>query len=178
MLCEICHKNEADGILHRKDANGEEEELYVCSECRNAAQDKRRPKKTEAKILTPDGKEPPEFIRNFLDAAVGLIEGVAKNGVPEEPRCSVCGATWDKIKQNAEIGCPDCWSRFGREIRQEFLSGAYGRKHAGEIPATAVDGKPSRAFLENELKKAVEKQNFRKAAKIRRQLDAMEDAEK
>jgi protein arginine kinase activator len=178
MLCELCHKNEADGVLHRKDANGEDEELYVCGACREAAQGKRRPEKPVAKILTPDGKEPPEFIRNFLDAAVGLIEGVAKNGVPQEPQCSVCGTTWESIKQNGAVGCPDCWSRFGGEIRQEFLAGAYGRKHAGEIPAVAADGKPSRAFLENELKKAVEKQDFRKAARIRRQLDEMEGSGK
>ena len=33
MLCELCHKNDAGGVLHRKDANGEDEELYVCKSC-------------------------------------------------------------------------------------------------------------------------------------------------
>jgi protein-arginine kinase activator protein McsA len=178
MLCELCHKNEADGVLKRIGADGEEEELYVCSECRNAGKPKKKRPKPVAEIITADGGEPPEFIRNFLDAAVGLFEGVTKNGMPQEPKCPVCGKTWAQIKDGALTGCPDCWSKFGKEIRSEFLKSAYGKKHLGEIPATTSDGKPSRAFLESELKKAVEKQNFRKAARIRRQLDELEDTEK
>ena len=33
MLCELCHKNEAAGVLHRKGPDGEDEELYVCKQC-------------------------------------------------------------------------------------------------------------------------------------------------
>lgn len=176
MLCEICHKHEADGVLKRQGADGEEEELYVCARCRDAAAGKsaEKPSRPVARIISSDGEEPPEFIRNFLDAAVGLFEGVTKNDSHREDGCPVCGMSWARLKETASVGCPDCWSRFAVEIREEFLKGAYGRKHLGDIPETTADGKPSRAFLENELKKAVEKQDFRKAARIRRQLDGME----
>ena len=153
MLCELCHKDEAAGTLHRKDANGEDEELYVCKRCLarhggatgngadggtdSGADDSSA--KNGPKIITPDGEEPPAFIRNFLDAAVGLIEGVAKSEAHEERKCPVC----------------------------------YGPRHLGKIPEKTPDGKPSRAFLEKELRDAVARQNYRKAARIRKQLDEM-----
>ena len=49
----------------------------------------------------------------------------------------------------------------------------YGPKHTGRIPEKAPDGKPSRAFLEKELKDAVARQNYRKAARLRKLLDEL-----
>lgn len=180
MLCELCHKNEAAGTLHRKDANGEDEELYVCKSClaaHHAGKDSESDAggNPTAKILTPDGEEPPAFIRNFLDAAVGLIEGVAKSEVPKARKCPVCGRTWEQIKTSRTVGCPDCWAQFGDDIRSEFLGGSYGPRHLGNIPKKAPDGKPSRAFLEKELRDAVSSQNYRKAARLRKQLDELDD---
>ena len=69
--------------------------------------------------------------------------------------------------------CADCWAQFGKEIRHEFLGGSYGPRHIGKIPEKTPDGKPSRAFLEKELRDAVTRQNYRKAAKIRKLLDEL-----
>ena len=188
MLCELCHKNEAAATLLRKGNNGEDEELYVCKSCfvrfsGGADGDKgvgtgREVTETGPKILTSDGEEPPAFIRNFLDAAVGLIEGVAKSEPPKERKCPVCGRTWEQIKEMHTVGCADCWSQFGKNIRSEFLAGSYGPKHIGKIPEKTPDGKPSRAFLEKELRDAVTHQNYRKAAKIQKQLDEMDGSAK
>ena len=189
MLCELCKHNDAEAVLHRKDENGEEEELYVCRKClasansdsSNDGEDGHGDRQNHVKptFITADGKQPPEFIQNFLDAAVGLIEGVAKSDrLPSEPKCRVCGSTWEKIKETGALGCPDCWSQFANDIRKEFLSGSYGRNHAGKIPERASDGRPSRAFLERELKDAVARQNYRKAARIRKQLDELEGGAK
>ena len=181
MLCELCKLNEAETVLHRKDENGEDEELYVCKKCLAAANGNSDSKeegvamKIKPTIITADGESPPEFIQNFLDAAVGLIEGVVKSeNAPKEPKCRVCGATWKQIKETRIFGCPDCWSLFAENIKMEFLCGSYGTKHIGKIPEKTHDGAPSRAFLEKELKDAVAKQNYRKAARIKKQLDELE----
>ena len=112
MKCEICHKADAATVLHRKKKDGSDEELYVCKDCL-ASNGKKKPSaesKVSASILSPDGEEPPAFIKNFLDAAVGLIEGVAESGLPKLKKCRVCGATWEKIKSECRVGCPYCWS--------------------------------------------------------------------
>ena len=85
MLCEICKHNNAECVLHRKDENGEDEELYVCKKCMEAADDESPNPVTmvsiKPTIITADGETPPEFIQNFLDAAVWLIEGVVKSDI-------------------------------------------------------------------------------------------------
>lgn len=182
MLCELCNRNEASGVLHRKDANGDDEELYVCKECLSEnspdAKDRKSSRKIKSTIITSDGSEPPAFVKNFLAAAVGLIEGVTDGESAKKRKCPVCGSTWEKIKDAQTVGCADCWIMFGREIRETFLSGAYGQRHRGMIPEKDSDGKPSRAFLEKELKDAVDRQNYRKAARIRKQLDELDGGEK
>ena len=174
MLCELCHKEEAAGVLHRKDADGEDEDIYVCKKCLADANGSAQPETEDE----PNGEEssedePPAFIKNFLDAAAGLIEGVVRSEPPKETTCPVCGRTWSQIKETGLVGCADCWAQFGKSIRAEFLKGAYGPRHMGMIPEKTSDGKPSRAFLEKELKEAVKRQNFRKAAQLRRMLDEM-----
>ena len=41
------------------------------------------------------------------------------------------------------------------------------------MPEKSGDGKPSIAFLEKELRDAVSRQDYRKAARIRKQLDEL-----
>lgn len=183
MLCELCNKNEASCVLRRKGENGEDEELYVCRDCleKESGGGERRPArrgKITSAIISPDGKEPPEFIKNFLDAAVGFIEGVAEGAPAEATKCSVCGTTWEKIKETDTLGCPDCWTVFARNLREEYLAGAYAPTHKGKIPERSEDGKPSRAFLERELRNAVERQDYRKAADLKKLLDKMDKKDK
>ncbi len=174
MLCELCHKNEAAGVLHRKGSDGEDEELYVCKQCLDGGGNpEARPDRARPTIITADGSEPPAFVKDFLDAAVGLIEGVADGKVGKARKCRVCGSTWEKIKETKSVGCPDCWTMFGNELKEEFLSASYGPTHKGRMPEKSDDGKPSVAFLEKELRDAVSRQDYRKAARIRRQLDEL-----
>lgn len=174
MLCELCHKNEAAGVLHRKGPDGEDEELYVCKQCLDGDKSqKARSGNVKPTIITADGSEPPAFVKNFLDAAVGLIEGVADGKMGKARKCRVCGSTWEKIKETKSMGCPDCWTMFGNELKEEFLSASYGPTHKGRMPEKSGDGKPSIAFLEKELRDAVSRQDYRKAARIRKQLDEL-----
>ena len=174
MLCELCKKDEAAGVLHRKSEDGEDEELYVCKKCLKANNhDGDTSDSGRETSDAPRDDEPPAFIKNFLDAAVGLIEGVTGGAMPKEKKCSQCGATWEKIKDEETVSCPDCWAQFGKEIYAKYLGGSYGPRHLGMIPQKTPDGKPSKAFLEKELKDAVARQNYRKAAHIRKLLDEL-----
>ena len=182
MKCEICHKADAATVLHRKKDDGTCEELYVCKDCASAASGrkphekdkKKKDAKSDAKVSFADG-EPPPFVENFVKAALGLVEGIAEQE-KDRKTCPGCGCTWERIKEERRVGCPRCYRTFAELIREEFLAGAYGRTHVGEMPR-GVTGRDSRAYLERELKAAVKRQQFEKAAELRRKLDAIDGNE-
>ncbi len=176
MLCELCHKGEASGVLRRKGKDGEEEELYVCSQCLGkdgGHGGKKRAGKVKATIITADGEEPPAFVKELLDAAAGIFGDDEADDAGKEQKCRMCGTTWEKIRETKCVGCPDCWVTFGDRIKEEFHSASYGPTHKGRMPERGDDGKPSVAFLEKELKDAVARQNYRKAARIKRQIEEL-----
>lgn len=176
MKCEICKKADAATVMHRKKKDGSDEELYVCKDCAAKGAGKSPSKGDKAKEsakVTVDGENPPTFVENFVKAALGLVEGFAEQE-KDKRECPGCGRTWEQIKEEKRVGCPRCYRTFAESIREEFLPGSYGRTHVGAMPKN-VTGKDSRAYLERELKAAVKSQQFEKAAKLRRRLDALGD---
>ncbi len=176
MKCEICHKADAEtAIVLKKD--GEERELYVCKKCAAAAKHPKGGKRGNGKSVTVigPGKDAPPFVEEFFKAALGLVDGLGhleeerKNG---KKACPLCHSTWDDLDKHGRLGCPECWKTFAPEIRKKFLNGTYGPAHVGSMPAGAA-GAESRAYLERELKKAIKKQNYEKAAEIKLRLDKL-----
>lgn len=175
MKCEICHKADAATVLHRKKPDGTEQELFVCKACATTAAEKpshKEPVIGDGKKIAVSGDEqPPEFVENFFKAALGLVEGIAESEKGKKS-CPGCGCTWEQIREKKRVGCPRCYRAFAELIRNEFLAGAYGRTHVGDMPGN-ITGRDTRAFLERELKAAVKSQRFEKAAEIRRKLDQL-----
>ena len=179
MKCEICHEADAAAVIHVK-KDGEEKELFVCKSCaakarhptkKKPAQDPDRP------VLEFDGdEEPPEFVKNLVEATLGFMKGVVENGHRTHSKCPSCKTTWEQIKKSGRLGCPNCWKVFSKSIRETFLGGQYGPKHVGAMPAT-VTGEASRAYLERELKAAVAREDFKRAASLKRLIDALDKKE-
>ena len=96
--------------MHRKGPDGEDEELYVCKQCLDGDKSQKvRPGNVKPTIITADGSEPPAFVKNFLDAAVGLIEGVADGKMGKARRRGVCRGRpglLDNVRHRAEGGVP------------------------------------------------------------------------
>lgn len=89
MKCEICHKNEAQTVLHRK-KDGADEELYVCRACaekervqrQKKSQSTRRVKNmppTELSLsisgITPNTPPPPQVLEALMKAMNGVVNG-------------------------------------------------------------------------------------------------------
>ena len=182
MKCEICHKAEAETAITRT-VDGEEKELYVCAACAAAAKaspngrpaqpPRRKPRVT---IVGGDGGNVPQpLVEEFVKATLGIMKGMADSAEEQHRACPVCGATWDRIEKHGRIGCPACWKTFAREIRETFLKGEYGRAHVGAAPAVTAlpDPDAARAVLERELKDAIAREDYVRAAELKRQLDAL-----
>ena len=133
----------------------------------------------QAMSMFKQGEEPPPFVKNLLDATIGFVEGIAKEGMKRAEKCPSCGRTLKEVLDEELLGCPDCWITFSKELEATFLKGQYGTTHVGDAPAQMLGGRPaeSRASLKRALAAAIRKEEYEKAAEIQRRLDALDAAE-
>ena len=87
--------------------------------------------------------------------------------------CESCGTTHQDFKKGGRLGCEACYHVF-RPVLEPLLDGMHaGVKHLGKVPSRSVEQKSSDdeiQYLQNELQRAVEEENFEKAAELRDQL--------
>ncbi len=177
MKCELCNKAAATrAITVKKD--GVEKELYVCAACAAAAQNGGAPSRAAARApQSPKDEPPPPFVEDLVKATLGFMKGVSDAEDEARKTCPTCHLTWEKAKEEGRLGCPACWRAFGSQIRETFLEGQFGRAHVGAAPAVEhlPDKKSVRAVLERDLKTAIAREDFRRAAELKRKLDDMGD---
>jgi protein arginine kinase activator len=87
--------------------------------------------------------------------------------------CSACGTSFADFTRTGRLGCDNCYVVFRIQL-DDLLRKVHGStQHRGKFPKMASDVmKPLRQErdLQDELKKAVQNEDFEKAAKIRDQL--------
>jgi protein arginine kinase activator len=93
--------------------------------------------------------------------------------------CGRCGATLQDFRESGRLGCPDCYRTLGEPLR-ELLRRLHGAtRHTGER-YVAPGGPPTmpgvRGHLElrEQLKRAIDAENFELAAQLRDQLKVLE----
>lgn len=182
MKCEICHKAEAEKAITVK-MDGVEKELYVCSACAATHQIGRNPptekSKSRVSVIKGTSTTPPPFVEELVKATLGFMKGVAEAEENEQRTCPVCQSNWEQIKSSGRIGCPSCWKTFARQIREEFLSVEFGKAHIGSAPAIdrLPDVKAVKAILERDLKAAIAREDYHKAALLKDKLDDLSRGE-
>lgn len=171
MTCELCHKSEAETVVHVKQ-DDVEKELFVCRKC--AAEFEKDGKDGTAENEKSGGEDKgKEIAEGLLKATIGLIGMAEKMKSNMDVKCPDCGKTFMEIREEKRMGCPTCWKTFAKYMRPEFLRNQYSSHHVGARP-TYVKSRNARQDLEKELRTAVEREDFETAAKIRRRLDEME----
>ena len=171
MLCEKCKQKEATTHL-RQNINGVASEMHLCEKC--AAE-------ISGKFENEYGKFFSDFgfgINSMLGSIFGqefLPESILSDNVE---RCQMCGTTLDSIRKNGNAGCGKCYETFRSQL-MPLIGRIHGKTvHNGRIPKS-VEGnlgvKNKITELENELKKAIESQEFEKAATIRDELFALRE---
>ena len=91
--------------------------------------------------------------------------------------CESFGTTHQEFKKGGRLGCEACYHVF-RPVLDPLLDGMHaGTKHLGKIPsgsASRVKFERSVDTLKTELKDAVEKEDYEKAALVRDKLKELE----
>ena len=160
MLCDICGKNPA--TVHLTEiVDDQMTELHLCEECA-------RQKSIQM-----------EQQFGLSDLLAGLAE-FEKPALQKEAvllKCSNCDLTYTDFKKIGRLGCSECYSTF-RKYLGPLLKRIHGSSlHLGKSPlkvTKALKKKIDLSSLRYELQKAIEREAFEEAAKIRDQIRELE----
>ncbi len=172
MLCDICNQNQA--TVHLTEIIDDQiTELHLCEECAR--------------------KKSLQMEQQF--GLADLLAGLAEFGKPEEStegaglKCPNCGLTYEDFKKFGRLGCGICYPSF-RKYLMPLLKKIHGStQHVGKMLTnleTKVETnietdvglkeekKTDLVDLRMKLQKAIEREEFEEAAKLRDKLRELE----
>ena len=160
MLCDNCKQRQAS-IHITKIINGEKKEVHLCDQCTS---------------LQEVGSNPfnfKNFITNFTEE---MIEGKSPQIHEDEVSCDHCGMTYDAFKRYGKFGCEHCYDAFG-DLIQPLIKRMQGKNHhVGKIAAHGgeyIKRKRELTELNEKLKRAVEQEEYEKAAVYRDKIKSI-----
>lgn len=116
---------------------------------------------------------------DIADLLAGMVDSMT---VSEEERvghvqCPTCGLVYSSFKETGRLGCADCYKAFQAQLRP-LLRRIHGdTRHRGKAPARGgAGGTVLRQVqrLHDELQRAVEREDFERAAQIRDEIRRLE----
>ena len=165
MLCQICGKNAAS--VHFTEINDNKmSELHVCERC------------AEEKGMQGPSKKQKFDIADLLAGMVDTMTTTDEERVGHV-QCPRCGLLYSSFKETGRLGCSECYGAFQFQLRP-LLRRIHGdTRHRGKSPTrggTAESGTRQIQRLHDELQRAVEREEFEKAAGIRDEIKRLEGA--
>lgn len=164
MSCDQCHEREA--VIHLTQiVNEQVTTLHLCERC-----------------AAEKGVESPAAAAK---TPLGTFLGAMGKGLPEStptPKstdiCPRCGGSLQDFRESGRLGCPQCWQVFEPALR-DLLRRLHGSTH--HLGERYAEGEPPRAGervrvaeLREQLRLAVETENFELAAELRDRLRVTE----
>lgn len=164
MLCDVCKKNPA--TVHLTEIIDEQmNELHLCEDCarhKSAAMEQ-------------------QFGLSDLLAGMADFEKPDKDEENIAAKCPNCNLTYADFKKIGRLGCGECYNAF-RKYLAPLLKRIHGsNQHVGKSPLlkektisrpgrkkTDLDG------LKAEMQKAIQREDFEEAARLRDQVRAIE----
>ena len=163
MVCEVCKQTQA--TVHLTEiVNEQMSELHLCEVCAS---------QKGAQVESHFG----------LADLLSELADFSKTQEPEEgggKACPSCGMTYEDFRKVGRLGCANCYSTFKRSLGS-LLKRIHGAPiHLGKSPARLV--KPAHVKgelmeLKRKLGRAIEREEFEEAARLRDQIRRMEQQE-
>jgi protein arginine kinase activator len=158
MKCDNCNKTATVHLTEIK--HGKKIEKHLCEQC--AAQNEGLPVKSHTPIN--------ELLTNFVMAHSGLTKEVGQ-------ACDNCGITWAEFRQGGLFGCANDYQVFEKDLTPLLQRAHEGATHhVGKVPTRrGGSGVPMKrqidlTKLRKDLAKAVEAEDYERAAKLRDQI--------
>jgi len=162
MVCNVCGKNQA--TVHLTEIIDDQiTELHLCEECAQ---------KKGAQMESHFG---------LSDLLAGLADlGSQFNNKTKTEiklKCPKCGLTYEDFKKVGRLGCGECYAAF-KDALVPLLKRIHGStQHFGKSPkkmAKTVKAKNELQELKEKLQKAIQKEEFEEAAKLRDKIREIE----
>jgi protein arginine kinase activator len=161
MVCDNCGQNEA--IIHL--THIEDNQVSTKHLCEDCAAEK--------------GLQPGESAENFPLTDFLAQVGKAPDATPSSP-CPFCGLKYEEFKKAGRLGCPQCYVSFEPNLKGLLRRLHGGTQHVGKVylPPNPSDAQNQErlAGLRRKLSKAVEREDFERAAEIRDLIRTLESA--
>ena len=160
-LCDNCGSKPATVNLTQIE-NNEMSSYHLCEDC--AAQ-----KGLEA-TTEPSSSPLPDFLAQIGDEP--------REEEDSDNECSFCGLTFAAFRETGRLGCPHCYETFEAHLRRLLRRVHGGTKHVGKIylppDPTVSEIEKQMEALRRRLNRAVEAEDFERAAELRDQIRSLE----
>ncbi len=171
MQCDNCHEREA-AIHLTQIVDNSVTTLHLCEQC-------------AAEKGVETGASVAKFPLSDFLASLGKGVGPEAAEVAPGVACPFCGATLKDFRETGRLGCAQCYATFEGHLRDllrrlhgssRHVGEAYAATPAGAAAAPAPAAAPSAEVgeLREQLKRAVETENFELAAELRDKLKVLE----
>jgi protein arginine kinase activator len=159
MQCDRCGKNEA--LVHwTKIEDNHMASMNLCGAC-----------------AAEKGVDPAEATAPFT--LTDLVGRVARGEAAPGP-CPFCGLGFEEFKKTGRLGCPQCYEAFDTQLKGVLRRLHGGVQHLGKVYLPPDPSQSQRierlAGLRRKLSRAVETEDFERAAEIRDLIRELEGA--
>lgn len=156
--CDKCGK---PATVHLTEiADGQKVEKHLCEDCA-----------VDEGITVKASMPISQLLEDFI-----LQSG--SQGETPELACDVCGLTFSEFRQRGVLGCPNDYDAFEPALRPMLERAQEGAsQHVGKVPQRAGSSqKKQNAILRlrSELKKAVDAEDYERAAELRDKIKELE----
>jgi protein arginine kinase activator len=113
------------------------------------------------------------------DLVAELIDDTVQDGTSRigRVRCPECGYDFSDFRNIGRLGCPECYHSFEAQLQPLLRHVHGGTLHGGKTPVRVGDSGawgPSLLQLKDDLAKAVETENYERAAELRDDIRRLE----
>jgi protein arginine kinase activator len=165
MICENCRQRIAS-VHFTQIINNKKVEMHLCKQCA----------KEKGQFNFGPSIDMSDFFKGLM--SVGYSPGY----ITDEPRvsaCKKCGMTYEDFQKTGKLGCDNCYAMY-RDSLIPLLKRLHGSvEHHGKYPGKVLKNLQDTVKLEKLkelLAKAIEKEEYEKAAELRDKIKSMESS--
>ena len=168
-LCQACGKRPA--VVHLTQVVDDTVAVHhLCEPCAS--------EKGLETATPPENFPLTDFLAQMGVEATGMGSGSPAPEADNSAECGYCGITYGKFRETGRLGCPHCWVAFETQLRGLVRRVHGSTHHAGKVyipgDPTAADREKRLENLRSKLGRAVDAEDFERAAELRDAIRVME----